>query len=68
MHGWTCIRVQRLHQVNLDTIGPLPKERDVFVDVFFLAAVVAVELQSERIDPKRSQAGRSLSSPPTAIC
>jgi hypothetical protein len=56
MHGWTCIRVQRLHQVNLDTIGPVSKKRDVFVDVFFLATVVAVELQSERIDPKRSQA------------
>src|SRR5690606_5250549 len=56
VHRGLLVRVQRLHQIDLDLERPLADGADVFVDVLALAAEGAGHLQAEHVDPEFLQA------------
>jgi hypothetical protein len=49
-----AVRIDRLHQVDLDACGRAG-HRDVLVDVLALAAELALEREPEQIDPEPAQ-------------
>jgi hypothetical protein len=61
-----AVRIDRLHQVDLDPVRARARHRDVLVDVLALAAELALEREAEQLDPEPAQ--RELVGPPTAIC
>ena len=49
------LRVDGLHQVDLDLEGAGAEHGDILVDVLFFGAVVAVQLETEGVDPELAQ-------------
>ena len=55
MYLGRTLRIQWLHEIDLDAMCALPQECDVLVDILLLTAIVATERQPERVHPQRAQ-------------
>ena len=55
VHLRLAVRVDRLHQVDLDPVRARAGHRDVLVHVLALAAELALERESQEIDPEPAQ-------------
>src|SRR5690606_38057813 len=56
VHAGAALRIERLHQVDLDRVRAGAALGDVLVDVLALAAVAAAGREAEEIDPEMTQA------------
>jgi hypothetical protein len=55
VHLRLAVRVDRLHQVDLDPVRARAGHGDVLVHVLALAAELALERESQEIDPEPAQ-------------
>src|SRR6185369_15066922 len=56
MHGGLLVRIERLHQVDLDLEWPGSQRADVLVHILALALIVTRDLQAEHVHPQAQQA------------
>jgi hypothetical protein len=52
MNRGLLVRIERLHQIDLDLEGAFSHHADVFIDVLALAHEVAGEVEAQLVDPK----------------
>ena len=55
VHTRLLLRVEGLHEIDLDLERTAPEHRDVLVDVLLLAAEVAADLETEDVYPELTQ-------------